>query len=108
MTKLSINTFQRVMLINIVGAIEGNAAIVRKAVKLLEALDMTEAEKELVGMKQTGNQINWLPEHEDHLWEIELKDPDPAALLKEKLKAQSFSALVGRKMLAVYDQLDIE
>lgn len=48
--KLELTTWQRVNCINIIGSIGGaNAAMFRKAVKLLDILEMTDDEKEQVG-----------------------------------------------------------
>jgi hypothetical protein len=40
--RLSINTFQRIWLSNIIGTVEGQAAIVRKATKLHQRIETLE------------------------------------------------------------------
>ncbi len=89
--KLSINTFQRIWLSNIVGAIEGRVQIVRKASKLLDLLELSEDEKKLVGLRQVSNGLlQW--DDLAHVWGIEIADDNLATFLKDQVAAYNWPA----------------
>jgi len=85
--KLSVNTFQRITLSNIIGAIEGNAQMIRKATRLLDALELSDDEKRQVGLEAVATSMGIQYQWKDaaHVWEIEIADDNLAALLKQRL-----------------------
>lgn len=105
---IKVTTMQRFTLIQIAGAIKGDAATFRKANKLLNVLEMSDGEKELVNYRPVEgnpNAVQW--DKPDHVWELEFKDPDPLTLLKETMRSRQWGAASDRHMLAVLDQLDL-
>lgn len=157
--KLNLTTWQRINCVNIVGLMAGaNAAAFRKAVKLLDILEMSDEEKEQVGFvddmaefecdlsslkarigldiervwisddnggvptrrpgdvfvaaRMPTGQTSW--SDQDRRWEIEIKDGNLAALLKEQVAVHRWQRGVlavpeqQAQALDLFDQLGIE
>ena len=79
--KLSLNTWQRQMTVVAVGQITGRVSEIRKAMKALDVLELSQEEKEQVRFKDlpTGS-FTW--EDQDHLWELEIKDKEACNIVK--------------------------
>lgn len=57
--KLEINTWQRVMLTAVVGQLRGNVHLLRKAIKVLDILEMTDEEKQAIGYTELSTGARW-------------------------------------------------
>jgi hypothetical protein len=110
--KINLVTWQRVTLTGILSNIEGKVQIVRKAAKLLDALELNAAEKELVGFVETAGNITWTDK--EHRFEIEIGDPNLFAFLSEQVKTFTFPPQtwagpeIRALILDLYDQLGIK
>lgn len=71
---LELNTWERTVLKNVIGVNGGNMPLraVMEGLEVLEVLELTQAEKEIVGYKETGQQAEWLDMA--HVWELELSE----------------------------------
>lgn len=108
---IKMNTWQRLVIFNIVGKLQGDAKLVRKAGKLLDTLELSDDEKNTIGLKENkgedGSVVSTWNEESPIEWTLEFKDPDAAVLLKETMRTTSLNAVDGRKMISVFDQLEI-
>lgn len=110
--KLSLTTWQRINLCLILSSIEGKVSIVRKASKLLDVLELSDAEKELVGYREESGSIGW-DDRTTH-FDLEITDPNLFAFLSERVKEYVFpkqtwgNSEVRRLILDMYDQLGIK
>lgn len=102
---LNLNTWQRVQLELLVGAVKGAASTVRKAVKLLDVLEMSDAEKEEVGFRAVNGGFVW--DKPDHLFEIEIRDGNLETFMRELVK-QKEDWPANRNAISLFDQLGIE
>ena len=102
---LKLNTWQRVQLEMLVGGAKGPAATSRKAVKLLDILEMNDEEKAQVGFRQDGGIIQW--EDLEHVWDIEVKDGNLEAFLRELVRGKT-DWTVNRNVVGIFDQLGIQ
>lgn len=102
---LKLNTWQRVQLELLIGAAKGPASTIRKAVKLLDCLEMNDAEKAQVGFRQEGGLIQW--DNLEHVWTIEVKDGNLASFLRELVRGKT-DWTVNRNVIGLFDQLGIQ
>jgi hypothetical protein len=102
---LNINTWQRIQLELLIGEVKGPAATVRKAVKLLDVLEMSKDEKEAVGLRQVQGGMVW--DEPDHLFSIEIKDGNLEVFLRELVK-QKEDWPANRHALDLIDQLGVD
>lgn len=104
--KLRLNVWQRVTLVDFIGGIRGYARDVRKAFKLLDILELTDAEKKAVGFRTPAPRVSVWDDH-DVVYEIEIKDKNLASFLKKK--AAAFEGWpVSEHVLGLFEQLDIK
>ncbi len=115
--KLSLTTWQRINCVQIVAAIKGaNAAVFRKASKLLDILELTDTEKKEVdfedGVKEGAGWATW--KDKDRLFDVEIKDPNLAVTLKDTINMFTWSQTAlgapdqRRQVNDLLDQLGIE
>jgi len=115
MFKLKLDNWQRLTLLTLVGGIQGDVATMRKAMTLLDTLELNESEKEEIGLTANENgSVSWKTEKE---WEVEFKNPDAVVLLKEHVKKgfpnpqnpqeKTWTVLMAKRMMSVFDQLEL-
>ena len=97
--KLSITTWQRFQLIQIVGNAKGNLIRIRKANKALDILEMTDEEKKQVGYVEIPNGARW--KDSEHRWDLEIKDKEAAHIVRAE--AERFSEWPVAQVEAVLD-----
>jgi len=102
---LNLNTWQRVQLEKLVGDVKGAASTVRKAVKLLDILEMSDEEKTKVGFRQQGGMLLW--DDLEHTWEVEIKDGNLEVFLRELVKGKT-DWPVNRYAIDIFDQFGLE
>jgi len=84
--KLELTTWQRVIVISILNALRGPVAIVRKAGKLLDILDLSQEEKADIGLVELApGSFQW--KDAGRTWEMEIADRELAAFLKQQVQA---------------------
>lgn len=73
---LKINTWQRVMLVILLGALQGiSLATIRRANELLDHLEFSEEEREQVSLVQLpAGDYEWSRTAGDHFFEVEIED----------------------------------
>lgn len=109
---LKLTTWERFVIVNnIIGPMQvGDVKTMRKAGKILDAVELKEDEKKQINFQIVGQRPAWDndEELESQVWDIEL-DPDSLALLKEKVKnpPMPFHALQYKWVLHLYDTLGI-
>lgn len=81
---MKLDTWERVMLTEIIGSMRGDyVTITHKAGKLLDLLELTEDEKKEIGFVRFDNgNVVWQGDKE---WEIEIKDGNLLALLNQQV-----------------------
>jgi len=106
--RLELTTWQRLVLYQIVGALEGPVSLVRTASKVLDVLQMSEAERAEVGYRELpGSGAAW--QDPERRWEIEIADREAAALLKRTVKGyDKWPAGQAAQVLDLAEQLGIE
>ena len=114
MAIIKLTTWERVVIANnVIGAMQiGDPRTMRKASKILDAVELTQAEREQIHLHvdATGQAV-WddCDKIESQVWEVEL-GPDEMALLKEKVAAPPMPWIGAQRkwVLRLYDQLGIE
>ena len=72
--KLVVNTWQRLMLSMLCGGMRGNVATIRKAMGLMDILDLTEEEKKAINFKTSPIGQTW--ENETLTYELDIEEED--------------------------------
>lgn len=105
--KLNLTTWQRLMLAQIVGALEGPVARIRKASKLLDLLELPQGDREAIGLREIGaGAFRW--DDTERRWEIEIPDRELAAFLRRQVEAfQHWPAAKREEVLDLCEQLEI-
>jgi hypothetical protein len=83
---VKLTTWERVTLLEILGDTRGDLATLRTAGRAMDALELTQAEKDAVAFQtvvtpQGAVQYQWL--NTDHVFEVEIADPEAVALLRQ-------------------------
>lgn len=83
--ELQLNTWERVRLTQILGELRGNLAMLRKAGKAMDTLELDETEKAEVKfqtvVKENGG-VGYQWQDAEHEFDVELRDREAVALLK--------------------------
>lgn len=102
---LTLNTWQRLTLLQLVNATQGDLRTVRKALKALDALEMSPEEQEAVGLVAHPNGgFTWTGA--SHRFEVEVPD-DVAAFLRERVEAKN-DWPASRDVVELCEQLGVE
>lgn len=84
---LNLTTWQRMTLLTMVNNVKGDLRTVRRALRAIDALEMSDAEREAVGLTEHPNgAVTWTDAA--HRFELEVPD-DVAAFLREQVEAKS-------------------
>lgn len=107
--KVVFNPWQRIILLNMVSAREGNVGVMRNCMKLLDVLELSLEETQEIGLtvdQQTGNITIAKPMTE---FTLELPDGEPLELLRELVKSnQQWPARNAREVVGLFEQLQID
>jgi len=95
------------MCIQVLNDQRGHITTLRKALKLLDILEMSEQERAEVGMVQQGDNIQWADQ--ERRFPLEIADRELAAFLKRAVaQYQGWPVAQGRLVLDLFEQLGIE
>ena len=104
--EIELTTWQRLMCVQIIGGMSGDVALMRKALPVLETLEMTPEEQELVGMVQLPNSnIQWTDT--GLRWTLRFERPEHFAFFKEQIEAyRDWPAAKAGEVLDLAAKLD--
>ena len=100
---LKLNTWQRVMLVQAVSAQRGDIGFVRRCLKALDVLEMSDEEKGLVKLQETPTGARW--EDTERIWELKF---DPNVLEAVKVAVRNYRWPVNKDVLGIIEQLGLE
>jgi hypothetical protein len=109
---LKLNVWQRFNVAQAIGEVEGNAKIIRKADRLLNIIELNEAEKKAVGWHEEGPTVSW--KYKTKMFSIEIKDDNLAAFLVERVTAYVWPKGImavpdlRKLILDLYDQVGVK
>jgi hypothetical protein len=113
MRKLELTTWERVNLAGIISQQRGNLAQVRRFLRLLDELELTEEEKEFVGwnlrvvVDEGDNRVElpqWARDKANHLFEVVLEDADFDLLRKTALGFDKWT--INQPTLVMLEKLE--
>lgn len=85
--QLNLTTWQRLTLLQMMNGVQGDLRTVNKALKLIDLLELTPEEQEAIGLQATPDgTIRWADNGQR--FELEVKDGNLAAFLKEQVEAK--------------------
>jgi hypothetical protein len=107
MAKFQLTTWDRLTISGLVGQLRGDAALMHKAIKVFDAVDLTEEENAEINMRQIGpNAIQW--DQPDRKWEIEIKDKEAANLIVRVVKENTtWQAVKAREIAGLHEALGL-
>jgi hypothetical protein len=113
-TTIKLTTWERIVIVNnVIGAMQiGDPRTMRKASKILDAVELSESEREKIHLRldPTGQSV-WddCEKVESQLWEISL-GPDELVLLREKVAAPPVPWYAAQRkwVLGLYEKLGVE
>lgn len=105
--KLQLTTWQRIVLFQMVADVRGPAGMMQKAIRVMEALEMTEEDESTVGLRR--NEQGWPTwDDVDHRFEIEIKDREAGALVKRLVsEKQDWRGADARSVIDLAEQLGV-
>lgn len=108
MAKFQLTTWDRLTISGLVGQLRGDAALMYKAIKVFDAVDLTEEENAEINMRQVGpSAIQW--DDPDRKWEIEIRDREAANLVIRVVKENTtWSAAKAREVAGLHEALGLE
>lgn len=105
--KLKLNTWQRMRLTMLLGSLQGNIRLIRKAGKALDVLELTEDEKKEIGYKPRPNGATW--SDTERTFEIDIADKEALGLVKKVVKQNNtWEAGNAPLIIDLFEQLNIE
>lgn len=105
--KFQLTTWDRVMIAGIIGSLQGDIALIRKAGKVLDAIELTPSERDEIKLRAEGSMITW--DDQDRIWECELSDADTITLLRERIRShQTWLGTDRKRVIALFEALGIE
>jgi hypothetical protein len=105
--KLELTTWQRMACIQALNAMTGHISLIRKGIKLLDILEMSEQEQAEVGMVLQGAAFVW--RDKARKWSLEVSDGNLVEHLKRAVLAfQGWPQDAGREVVDLFAQLGIE
>ena len=99
---MELKTLERVLLLNILGPVEGDVTLLRLARSLRSKIGFTDAELETLEFKQEGPRLTWKPEN-DAGAQIELT-PKEQKVIATQLKNASAAGKLTMQHLTLYDK----
>jgi hypothetical protein len=106
--KLELTTWQRMMCVQALNGQTGHISLIRKALKLLEILELSTEERAAVGMQEPApGQFAW--RDTGRRWEVEVADRELAAFLRRAVEAfGKWPVEQGAQVVDLCRQLEIE
>lgn len=104
--KLELSTWGRVMLISAIGQLRGNIMLVRKSMKILDTLELSDQEKEEVGFKTTPAGAFW--QDAGHLFPLEFSEDDLELMKRAAKEYQEWPAGQGALVVELCKRLGID
>jgi hypothetical protein len=106
--KLELTTWQRMMCVQALNGQVGHISMIRKALQLLEVLELSEAERAEVGMQEPAPG-QWMWRDTARRWEVEVADRELAAFLRRAVEAfGQWPVGQGAEVVDLCRQLEIE
>jgi hypothetical protein len=109
MKTLKLKAIHRLQAIGMFNSLKGlDLQSLNKVLKIVEKIEVTKEEAELLELKQVENQIVWNPEKDEEK-DFELSD-EQAEKLKEIIKKRSDDkelSISDKSLLDIYNQLDV-
>lgn len=107
--KLTLTNWQRFQLWQLAGNVQGNLIRIRKAHKILDVVEWSPAERDLIEFKEWPNgRVSW-NEAACSEWQIELGDREAVKLLKEIVEAHDgWLAQKYGEVVDLFDQMGLE
>ena len=103
--KFQLTTWDRISLLRMIEAQSGDMKFVRQAGRLMDALELSEAEQKEVGMAQAANGVvTW--QDAARTFEIEVRDAD-AQLLRDLFTKHVWPGVAARLVVALAEKLGI-
>lgn len=106
--KLNLTTWQRIMCVQALNAQAGHISLIRKALRLLEILELSQDDRETVGLRElaTGG-FSW--RDTERRFELEIADRELAAFLKRAVSSyQNWPVEQARQVADLFAQLGVE
>lgn len=106
--KLTLDVWERAMLVNVVGSVSGTAARIRKAGTALDILEFSPTEQKEINFRRlpNGNQT-WNPS--DITYDLEIKDREAASLVRSAFtRFELWKAGDRHKILILEDKLNVK
>jgi hypothetical protein len=105
--KLELTTWQRMACIQALNAMTGHISLIRKGIKLLDILEMSEQERVEIGMVLQDDVLTW--QDKTRKWPLEITDGNLAEHLRRAVQGfQGWPQGSGREVVGLFDQLGIE
>lgn len=108
MAVYELTAWDRFTLIGLLGSLKGDVSLIRKAVKAIDALELSEAEKEVIGFTTNESGVSkWDSQKAEHKFKVEIKDREAANLLIATVKGHK-DWPVNRMVLNLFDALGVD
>lgn len=95
--ELQLTTWERLTLVRIVGSLTGDARLYHKAGKILDVVELTEQEREEIGLRQVGDRFQW--KDPARLWELHVNDREAKSVIHLALRNYQAYKVEDRAMI---------
>ena len=105
--KLKLTTWERLTVAGLIGRLQGDARLMHKAIKVFDAVELSEEERQEVNVRQVGDNLVW--DNPTHKWDISIPDREAANLVRMTVQNnKSWVAAKAREVSGLHEALGLE
>lgn len=101
-----LTTWQRLALVGILGRLQGDAALMYRAIQLFDVLELNQSEKDRINLREVGDGMRW--DDPDHKWTIILPGGAVELLLVTVEKNRQWPANKAREVEKLFEALGLD
>ena len=107
---LKLTTWDRLTIVQIIGRLQGDAALMHKAIKVFDAVELSEEEKQEINLRQVGDgQQALMWDDAARKWDISILDREAANLVMMSVGAnRSWVASKAREVAGLHEVLGLD
>ena len=104
---LKLTTWERLTISQLIGRLQDDAALLHKAIRIFDAVELTDEEKGEINLRQVGDSLIW--DEPERRWDVSIKDRDAASLVRMTVGAHgSWPAAKAREVAGLHETLGLD
>jgi hypothetical protein len=105
MQEIEFTIWQRLSLLQVLGGLRGDLSVMRRGVKVMDKVDLSQDERESAGVRPEGNSLKW---ENQATKTIELTEPEFSLVKRVVRDYQGWTLAGADELFDLAEKLDIE